>query len=88
MSFAAHQAETAEQLGYGDNVRAMNMEHDPLHGALCHFLGVTSFALADARGEVLSHQQRELAAAEEAAVLGLSSLPRSNRQCLTQHSTA
>lgn len=72
-------AETARWMGYGDNVAAMDMEHDSLHGALCHFLGVASYALKDARGENMTDRERELASYEEDAVLAVQRLRQMHR---------
>jgi hypothetical protein len=76
---ALDQARTAEHLGYGPDIDQMNMEHDPLHGALCHFLGISSYALAQARGERLTDQQQMLANAEESAVLACQKLRQMHR---------
>lgn len=58
------QAETARELGYGDDVGAMIADHDPLHALLCDFLRLpTSFAL--------SGGNPDLAEAEETAVLAV-----------------
>lgn len=65
MSFDAQQAETARWMGYPD-ATAMNAAHDPLHAALCGWLGVPSHSLACARGEAFDET---LAAVEESAVL-------------------
>ena len=65
MTFEQHQAETAAWMGYGD-AAAMNAAHDPLHRALCGWLGVPSHSMACAAGEP---HDAELAAYEEAAVL-------------------
>lgn len=67
--FATHQRETAALLGYGDDVDAMNADHDPLHRALCRWLGVTSHAMRDAAGEQMTPEEHTLAALEEDAVL-------------------
>ena len=71
MTFEEHQAETARQLGYGDDVAAMNADHDPLHRALCAWLGVESQALRAAAGERLTKEEQDRAAFEEAAVLAV-----------------
>lgn len=61
---SAEQAETAHDLGYGDDVAAMVAEHDPLHAILCAWLGLpTSYALS-APGTELAHH-------EEAAVIAV-----------------
>ncbi|MGV0964185.1 MAG: hypothetical protein ACOYBT_09875 [Polynucleobacter sp.] len=44
----------------------MNREHDPLHRALCGWLGVRSHSMADAAGEPFDPA---LSALEETAVL-------------------
>ena len=60
---------TAASLGYGDDTVAMCRDHDPLHQALCSWLGVgESFALRCAAGE---RREDELSAAEEAAVMAV-----------------
>lgn len=61
-------AETARHLGYGDDIAAMDRDHDPLHLALCAWLGVRSHALADGRGEP---HDATLANLEEVAVLAV-----------------
>lgn len=66
--FAEHQAEMAEWLGYGADVRAMNAVHDALHADLCNFLGVASQSLRMAAGEALTGSERILADVEEEAV--------------------
>ena len=65
------QAETAAWCGYTgpDAVDQMNAEHDPLHAALCAWLGLTSHSLRMAAGEALTGQEQALAAYEEDAVL-------------------
>ena len=63
--FDAHQAETAAWMGYPD-AAAMNAAHDPLHRALCGWLGVTSHSMLCAGGEP---HDATLAAMEEDAVL-------------------
>jgi len=63
------QGETARALGYGDDVSAMTRDHDPLHAALAHWLGLpASAALREAGGEPV---EPELAALEEAAVIAV-----------------
>lgn len=58
----------ARSLGYGSDVWAMTMEHDPTHAQLAHMLGLKeSPALRQAsRGET-----SELAGLEECAVLAI-----------------
>jgi hypothetical protein len=80
--FAAQQQETARRLGYGEDVAAMNLHHDPLHGALCHFLGVPSYALKQARGEPLSEREQALADMEEEAVMASQRLRQMHRNAL------
>ena len=63
--FEAHQNAMAAWMG-ADSVAVMNALHDPLHAALCGWLGVPSHALAEAAGE--PHDQH-LASLEEEAVL-------------------
>jgi hypothetical protein len=67
--FDAHQREVAEWLGC--SVEQMNNQHDPLHLALCGWLGVPSEAMKDAAGEL--HGGR-LAGLEEQAVLSVQRL--------------
>lgn len=71
-SFAAHQVHTAERLGYGDDVAGMNRDHDPLHRALCAWLGVPCLALPE--GQPGSY----LAGIEEEAVLAVQRLMRAH----------
>ena len=71
MTFAEHQADTAQRLGYGDDVEAMNRDHDPLHRALCAWLGVPSLAMRMAAGLDLTEAEAALAALEEDAVLAV-----------------
>ena len=61
--FAERQRKTARDLGYGEDVAAMNFVHDDLHRSLCRWLGVESRSL---RGEY-----SELAGIEEDAVLAV-----------------
>lgn len=68
------QHETARQLGYGDDVEAMNRDHDQTHGWITMSLGIPSYSLALSRGETLTQKQCELAWAEEAAVLAIQKL--------------
>lgn len=70
---------TARELGYGDDVEALNAQHDPLHVALCAWLGVESYALREATGERLSPEHQRLAWDEEAAVLAVQKLMRGHR---------
>lgn len=74
--------ETARELGYGEDIAAMDLEHDPLHGALCHFLGVPSYSLKDARGEPMTDWQKALAGIEEQAVLACQKLRQMHRIAL------
>lgn len=71
-AFAEQQLETAVQLGYGDDVAAMNRDHDPLHRALCFWLQVPCVALPEAQPGT------ELAGIEEAAVLAVQKLMRAH----------
>jgi len=64
-SFDGHQRDMAAWVGCA-SVDEMNAMHDPLHHALCGWLGVTSHAMLDAAG--LPHDAA-LAAIEEEAVL-------------------
>lgn len=58
------QAQTARDLGYGDDVGAMVTDHDPAHALLCDWLGLpTSFSL--------SGRDDDLARWEEAAVIAV-----------------
>jgi len=66
--------DTARDLGYGEDVATMDLEHDALHGALCHFLAVPSYSLKDARGETMTDWQKALADLEEVAVLACQKL--------------
>lgn len=72
-AFEEGQRETARKLGYGDDVVAMNRDHDPLHRALCAWLGVPSVALPDGQPGT------ELAGIEEDAVLAVQKLMRAHR---------
>lgn len=66
-----HQAETARRLGYGDDVLAMVLDHDPLHARLCDWLGIpASYSLRLAAGE-LPADETYLAQAEEEAVIAV-----------------
>lgn len=66
-----HQAEVARRLGYGDDVLAMVLDHDPLHARLCEWLGLpASFTLRSAAGE-LPDDLASLAEAEEEAVIAV-----------------
>jgi len=67
---SAHQAEVAQRLGYGTDVLAMVLEHDPLHAKLCDWLGFTSYSLRQTAGE-LSNEEAYLAEAEEEAVIAV-----------------
>lgn len=69
-TFADHQAEMAKWAGYPD-ARSLNRDHDPLHLAVCDWLGVTSHSMRAADGEPLTRDERLLAAFEEEAVLML-----------------
>ena len=69
--FDEHQRQMAARLGYGPDVAAMNRDHDPLHAALCRWLGVESQSLRAARGETLSFGEHFTANLEEDAVLAV-----------------
>lgn len=69
MPHFATQAETAEWMGYGDDVAAMNRDHDPLHARLCAWAGTDSVSLRIARGEDVTVVEQEIAWREEDAVL-------------------
>jgi hypothetical protein len=66
----------AYRLGYGDDTLGMCQDHDPLHIALCKWLGLqTSFSMLSAVGR-LSEDQEHLARFEEEAVLAVQKLIR------------
>lgn len=67
--FAHHQAQMALWAGYGEDVAALNADHDRLHAALCRWLGIDSQSLREAAGEALGPTERLWAALEEDAVL-------------------
>lgn len=67
----AVQRHTAKYLGYGDDVSAMNAEHDPLHRWLCAELGTYSRSLAQAAGAVQTGTDQFIAGLEEEAVLAI-----------------
>lgn len=67
------QAETARDLGYGDDVLGMVRDHDPLHVLLCAWLGIESNSMRAAAG--LDHDS-ELAVIEEVAVIAVQRLMR------------
>jgi hypothetical protein len=75
-SFEAHQRETAAILGYGADVDAMNRDHDPLHVALCDWLGFESLSLREAAGETLPADDHLLAVIEESAAIAVQKLMR------------
>lgn len=77
--FDRHQLETARALGYGDDVAELNRQHDPLHVAMCKWLGVTSHSMRVAAGEELTSDEQRLAEQEEAAVIALQRFLRSCR---------
>jgi hypothetical protein len=63
---------TAQSLGYGNDILAMCQDHDPLHVALCRWLGLEiSFAMSIAAGDVAGNAVKELAVLEEAAVIAV-----------------
>jgi hypothetical protein len=62
------QAETAAWMGY-ETIDEMNAEHDPIHRALCGWLGLPSNSMRAAVGETLQGEDAALAAYEEDAVL-------------------
>jgi hypothetical protein len=63
---------TAQSLGYGSDILAMCQDHDPLHVALCRWLGLEiSFAMSIAAGDVAGNAVKELAVLEEAAVIAV-----------------
>ena len=65
---AEHQAEMARWMGYA-TVEELNADHDPLHAALCQWLGVPSYSLMIAQGVALDAKRMRLANLEEVAVL-------------------
>lgn len=65
------QGETAQALGYGDDVPLMVQEHDPVHAILACALFGRSQSLASALGWPY---EKDLALREEAAVLALQAL--------------
>ena len=69
-TFAEQQAQTAAWMGYA-SAEEMNAAHDPLHRALCRWLGIESMAMREAEGEVLGDPEKLLAGIEEDAVLSL-----------------
>lgn len=56
----------ARSLGYGSDVWAMTMDHDPMHARLCHALGLRE---SPALRASLNDQPSEIAGAEEEMVL-------------------
>lgn len=62
-------ATTAEWMGYGDDIAALDAHHDPLHVEMAAWLGLPSLSLKEASGEALSGPERVLAGLEEDAVL-------------------
>jgi hypothetical protein len=72
-TLAAHQAEMARWLGH-ESVDAMNAAHDPLHHALCAWLGIESQSLRQSAGEELTNEELTQAAIEENAVLWVQKL--------------
>lgn len=79
-----HQAEVARQLGYGDDVLQLCLDHDPLHARLCDWLGIpASYSLRQATGE-LPDDLGYLAQAEEEAVIAVQ---RFAQMSLTQRRT-
>lgn len=62
-----HQTEVAAWLG--TDIATMNRNHDPLHLALCAWLGIESQAMRHGLGQHLGPQEHALAALEEEAVL-------------------
>lgn len=71
---------TARDLGYGDDTLAMCRDHDPIHAALCEWLGVPSHALREAAG---LPRDAKLALLEEAAVLAVHKFMRAAGRALT-----
>lgn len=74
------QPEVAEWMGYGDDVAAMNAEHDNLHFALCARLHIISHSLRDADGKALTPEERMLADLEEHAVCAVQRLLQHHRR--------
>jgi hypothetical protein len=73
---ADDKATTARRLGYGGDIAGMDRDHDPLHRALCAWLGVPSHSLRVAAGEQLTPEEQQLAWIEEGAVLEVQRLMR------------
>jgi len=71
-SFDNYQAEVARWLGC--DVFTMNATHDAIHASMCKWLGITSHALREARGERLSVAEADLAETEEFAALAVQRL--------------
>lgn len=67
--YTPDQRQTAQSLGYGRNVVKMVEDHDPLHALLADWLGLESFALRVASGELPVGDP--LADLEEDAVLAI-----------------
>jgi hypothetical protein len=66
----------AHRLGYEDDTLGMCQDHDPLHIAMCKWLGLQmSFSMLSAVGR-LSKDQEYLARFEEEAVLAVQKLIR------------
>lgn len=68
----------ARELAYGDDVMGMCLDHDALHAALADWIGLReSYSLREAaEGSSPDLRARDLAAAEEAAVLAVQKLIR------------
>lgn len=72
------QRETARLLGYGDDVDAMNRDHDDLHRRLCDLFAIPSYSMQIAAGQVLPFREKSLADIEEDAVLCVQRLLRAH----------
>lgn len=76
---------SAAALGYGADTLQMCREHDPLHAALCDWLGIeSSYSLRLAAGQPLVATEARLAMLEEDAVMAVQKFARAveNRKIL------
>lgn len=74
-TFDEAQIDTARDLGYGEDVDAMNRDHDPLHVALCGWLGVPCVALPGGSAAAVGS---DVAMIEETAVMAVQKLMRAH----------
>lgn len=76
MQHSEDQANSARELGYGDNTGAMVRLHDPLHVMICDRLGLeASFSMLYACGWLTPEEQKDrIAHSEEAAVYNMQTL--------------